>query len=77
MIRLALRRVMLPLVLLGLSLMPSPATSSPDARVRELGMTPLDGKPAPGFSLKTLDGAETALETLQGRVVILYFWATW
>lgn len=33
--------------------------------------------PAPNFSLKTADGKSVELKKLQGRVVVLNFWATW
>jgi peroxiredoxin len=32
---------------------------------------------APGFALPDLDGRRLALTELRGRVVLLYFWATW
>ncbi|MCD6232184.1 TlpA family protein disulfide reductase [Candidatus Aerophobetes bacterium] len=35
------------------------------------------GKPAPNFSLKTLDGKIIRLSTLKGKVIIIDFWATW
>ena len=34
-------------------------------------------KPAPAFSIPDLDGKPQTLESLRGKVVILYFWATW
>lgn len=34
-------------------------------------------QPAPGFSLKNLDGTEVSLESLKGKVVVIDFWATW
>lgn len=34
-------------------------------------------KPAPVFTLKTIDGKEVSLESLKGKVVIVDFWATW
>ncbi len=34
-------------------------------------------KPAPAFSLPDLDGKPHTLESLRGKVVILFFWATW
>jgi peroxiredoxin len=34
-------------------------------------------KPAPDFTLKTLDGRAVRLEDLRGKVVLLNFWATW
>ena len=36
------------------------------------------GKPAPGFTLKTIDGSSSmSLYDLRGKVVIIDFWATW
>lgn len=32
---------------------------------------------APGFELPTLDSRPVRLGDLRGRVVLLYFWATW
>jgi cytochrome oxidase Cu insertion factor (SCO1/SenC/PrrC family) len=34
-------------------------------------------KPAPAFSLPALDGRTVRLEDLRGKVVLLFFWATW
>ena len=41
-------------------------------------LTPvIEGSPAPAFSLKDLEGREVNLADLQGKVVLLNFWATW
>jgi peroxiredoxin len=37
----------------------------------------LEGKPAPTFELKDLDGNVVKLSDLKGSVVVLDFWATW
>jgi len=34
-------------------------------------------KAAPPFSLPGLDGTPQTLESLRGKVVMLFFWATW
>jgi cytochrome oxidase Cu insertion factor (SCO1/SenC/PrrC family) len=34
-------------------------------------------KPAPVFALPDPDGKVTRLEDLRGKVVLLFFWATW
>jgi cytochrome oxidase Cu insertion factor (SCO1/SenC/PrrC family) len=34
-------------------------------------------KPAPAFSLPDLEGKQQTLESLRGKVVMLFFWATW
>ena len=35
------------------------------------------GKPAPDFTLQTLDGKDVTLSSLRGKAVLLNFWATW
>lgn len=39
--------------------------------------SPLIGKPAPEFSLETLDGDSVALAELRGTVTVVNFWASW
>lgn len=38
---------------------------------------PLVGKPAPNFTLQTLDGGTLSLASLKGRPVVLNYWASW
>jgi cytochrome c biogenesis protein CcmG, thiol:disulfide interchange protein DsbE len=40
--------------------------------------SPLIGRPAPGFALRTIDGSQTIrLSDLRGQVVVLNFFASW
>ncbi|MCY2954600.1 MAG: TlpA disulfide reductase family protein [Planctomycetota bacterium] len=48
-----------------------------NAAQRENDTQTLVGKPAPDFTLKTLDGQEVKLSSLKGSVVVVDFWATW
>lgn len=43
----------------------------------DLQLVPLDGRPAPGFTLPDLGGRPVSLADHRGRLVLLYFWATW
>jgi cytochrome oxidase Cu insertion factor (SCO1/SenC/PrrC family) len=34
-------------------------------------------KPAPAFTLPDLEGRQVSLKSLRGKVVLLFYWATW
>jgi cytochrome oxidase Cu insertion factor (SCO1/SenC/PrrC family) len=34
-------------------------------------------KPAPAFALPSIDGRTVRLEDLRGKLVLVFFWATW
>ena len=40
-------------------------------------VTPLQGKPAPPFSLEDLTGKKLSLADYKGKAVLINFWATW
>ena len=61
------------LVLLGAAWPPVPV---PLLEALQLGR-PTSRLEAPAFDLATLDGRSVRLADLRGRVVLLYFWATW
>jgi len=52
-------------------LVPAPEGGTPQY------VSPLDGKPAPGFALEDLNGKKVSLADYQGKAVMLNFWATW
>jgi cytochrome c biogenesis protein CcmG, thiol:disulfide interchange protein DsbE len=41
------------------------------------GSSKLTGNPGPDFSVSSVSGAKVSLAALQGKVVIVDFWATW
>lgn len=48
-----------------------------DRHLHDLGLVALPGERPPGFSLPKVDGGNTSLADHQGKVVLVYFWATW
>jgi thiol-disulfide isomerase/thioredoxin len=59
----------------------SPTTPAPTAAPTDsdtTALTPhLKGKPAPDFTLTTLQGKQIRLSSLRGKPIVLNFWATW
>ena len=54
-----------------------PLYEGPMERVTSFGASyPLNGKPAPDFKLKSIDGGELSLSSLRGKWVLLDFWSS-
>jgi cytochrome oxidase Cu insertion factor (SCO1/SenC/PrrC family) len=73
----SMRLISTALLLAGLWLAAPGRAADLEALMREFRVTPAGLKPAPAFSLKTLEGKTSALADHRGRTVLLYFWATW
>ena len=48
-----------------------------DRHLRDLQLVPLPGARPPDFSLPKVGGGTVSLAEHRGRVVLVYFWATW
>ena len=57
-------------------MLPVAAAAAPDFAAMDIQSyeTP---KPAPDFALHDLDGRTVTLTELRGKVVLLFYWATW
>ncbi|SMB92609.1 TlpA family protein disulfide reductase [Deinococcus hopiensis] len=69
------RRLLPPLIAASLVGVLGAALLSPSRGATTGG--PLIGKPAPAFTLQSLDGTQLSLASLKGRPVVLNFWASW
>ena len=71
-------RSLLAVALVGLALpFPAADAASIDTLLANFQMVALAGQRPPAVSLPTIDGQTVTLADLSGRVVLLYFWATW
>lgn len=71
-------RMAAPLVLVLAAVSGTAATAAPiDSLLADLQIAPLGGQTPPPLIGEGLDGKRVSLADLRGRVVLLYFWATW
>jgi len=78
--RVSRRRAVVTLALAVLAAIASSAPGQADPLndlLFDLQFVPLDRQPAPEFTLTGLDGKLVSVGQFKGRVVLLYFWATW
>ena len=57
-------------------MLPVAAAAAPDFAAMDIQRYEAP-KPAPDFALPDLDGQTVKLTELQGKVVLLFYWATW
>lgn len=70
-----MRRAFILAAVLALGLGPAAGAT---ADFESLGLQPYDPpKPAPPFTLPDLAGKPQSLADFKGKVVLLFFWATW
>jgi len=69
------RRLLPPAIAFALVAVLAVALRTPASNNQTGG--PLVGKPAPAFTLTSLDDTPLSLESLRGRPVVVNFWASW
>ena len=73
-----MRRGLVAVLLAGSLAWAAPAPADDiDRYLRELQLVALPGERPPAFSLPKVDGGKASLGEHQGKVVLVYFWATW
>ena len=71
-----MRRLLLALGAASVVAAAGPAIAGPDFGAMQV--QPYEPpKPAPAFALPDLDGKTVRLEDFRGKVLLLFFWATW
>ena len=71
-----MRRPALAASLVLALLLPPAVAAAPD--FASLQIQPYESpKPAPAFTLPDLQGRQVSLASLRGKVVLLFYWATW
>ena len=67
-----------PVVVLALTLLIVGGAGAAGPDFASLQVQPFQPpKPAPAFALPALDGRTVRLEDLRGKLVLVFFWATW
>ena len=65
-------------VLLALALLTGGGAGAAGPDFASLQVQPFQPpKPAPAFALPSVDGRTVRLEDLRGKLVLVFFWATW
>ncbi|HEY7039676.1 MAG TPA: TlpA disulfide reductase family protein [Methylomirabilota bacterium] len=65
------------LVVLGLAVPARSADDDIDRLLRQMQLVAVPGERPPAIALSRVDGGRASLAEQQGKVVLVYFWATW
>jgi hypothetical protein len=74
---LSIRIMSITVLLTGVWLAPTSMAADLETLLKDFRVVPIGLKPAPAFTLKTLEGKSAALAEYRGHAALLYFWATW